>query len=70
MEGYGAYLGMEKGCFIVKDRKGKVERYPLLENEIKEVVRARYNAPLLRNWGFGGYDVSPDRDLDGSLPHR
>jgi CRISPR/Cas system-associated endonuclease Cas1 len=38
MDGYGSYLGMEKGCFVVKDRKGEVERYPLLENEIREVV--------------------------------
>lgn len=29
---------MEKGCFILKDRKGNVDRFPLFENEIKEVV--------------------------------
>jgi hypothetical protein len=22
LEGFGSYLGMEKGCFIVKDREG------------------------------------------------
>jgi len=34
LEGFGSYLGREKGCFIVKDRNGKTERYPLFENEI------------------------------------
>jgi hypothetical protein len=34
LEGFGSYLGMEKGCFILKDGNGKTERYPLFENEI------------------------------------
>jgi len=37
LEGFGSYLGMEKGCFIVKDRNGMTERYPLYENQISEV---------------------------------
>ena len=37
LEGFGSYLGMEKGCFVVKDRNGMTERYPLFENEIAEV---------------------------------
>jgi len=39
LEGNGQYLGMEKGCFIIKDRqKGKTERIPLFENEIGEIT--------------------------------
>ena len=38
LDGLGSYLGMEKGCFIVKNREGDIERYPLFEEEIGEVV--------------------------------
>ena len=38
MDGYGSYLGMEKGCFTVRDKKDNVKRYPLFEKEIGEVV--------------------------------
>ena len=38
LDGYGSYLGMEKGCYIVKDRKGNVQRFPQFENVIDEVV--------------------------------
>ena len=31
MDSNGSYLGMSKGCFIVRDRKGNVEKYPLFE---------------------------------------
>lgn len=31
LEGFGSYLGMEKGCFIVKNREGHTEKYPLFE---------------------------------------
>lgn len=37
MDDYGAFLGRGRGCLIVRDRKGKVEKYPLFENEIGEV---------------------------------
>ena len=37
MDDFGSFLGRGKGCLIVKDRKGKVEKYPLFENEIGEV---------------------------------
>jgi len=51
---------MEKGCFILKDRKGNVERYPLLENEIKEVVLRSGNSVstgALASLGFWDIDV-------------
>jgi len=60
MDGYGSYLGMEKGCFILKDRKGNIERYPLLENEIKEVVLRSGNSVstgALASLGFWDIDV-------------
>jgi CRISPR-associated protein Cas1 len=60
MEGYGSYLGMEKGCFVLKDKQGDVERYPLLENEIKEVVMRSGNSVstgALASLGFWDIDV-------------
>jgi CRISPR-associated protein Cas1 len=35
--GFGELLGREKGCLVVKDRKGKHKRYPLFENAISEI---------------------------------
>jgi hypothetical protein len=35
--GFGSYLGMEKGCFVVKHQNREIERYPLFENQISEV---------------------------------
>ena len=35
LDSYGSFLGMEKGCFVVRN-KGKVKKYPLFENEIGE----------------------------------
>jgi CRISPR/Cas system-associated endonuclease Cas1 len=40
----GSYLGMEKGCLTVKDKHGKVDHYPLFENEIGEVILKSGNA--------------------------
>jgi len=60
LDKYGSYLGMEKGCFTVKDREGNVQRYPLFENEIGEVVLKSGNAVstgALASMGFWGIDV-------------
>lgn len=38
--GHGSYLGMEKGCFIIRDKHDSVERYPLFENETEAVLRS------------------------------
>jgi hypothetical protein len=35
---YGSYLGRAEGCFEVRNKNGKVERYPHFENEIGEAV--------------------------------
>lgn len=60
LEGQGYYLGMEKGCFIVKDRNVKTERYPLFEKEIGEVILKSGNAVstgTLASLGFWDIDV-------------
>jgi CRISPR-associated protein Cas1 len=35
---YGSYLGRAEGCFEVRDKTGKIERYPHFEKEIGEAV--------------------------------
>jgi len=60
MDGYGSYLGMEKGCFVLRDRKGDEERYPLFENQISEVVLRSGNmvsTGTLASLGFWDVDV-------------
>ena len=57
---YGNYLGMEKGCIILRDKKGNTERYPLFEAEIGEVVLKSGNmvsTGVLTALGFWGIDV-------------
>jgi len=60
LDGNGSYLGMEKGCFVVKDKEDNVQRFPLFENEIGEVVLKSSNAVstgALACLGFWGVDV-------------
>jgi len=60
LDGNGSYLGMEKGCFVVKDEKGNSERYPLFEKEIGEVVLKSGNmvsTGALASLGFWDVDV-------------
>lgn len=60
LDHYGSYLGMEKGCFIVKDKHGSIERYPLFEREIGEVILKSGNTVstgALASLGFWGIDV-------------
>jgi CRISPR-associated protein Cas1 len=59
LEGFGSYLGMEKGCFTVKDRNGITERYPLFENLIDEIKVKSGNSistGALASCGFWGID--------------
>ena len=37
LDSFGSFLGREKGCFVVKDREGKIKRYPLFENDVDEI---------------------------------
>ncbi len=60
LNGHGSYLGMEKGCFVVKRKKDTLERYPLFEQEIGEIVLKSGNAVstgALASCGFWNIDV-------------
>ena len=60
LDGNGSYLGMQKGCFTIKDKNGEVERYPLFEKEISEVVLKSGNCvstDALASLGFWDIDV-------------
>lgn len=59
LEGFGSYLGIEKGCFVVKDRKGNTDKYPLFESEIGEIQVKSGNflsSGALAACGFWGID--------------
>jgi len=59
LDDYGSYLGMEKGCFTLRDKEGKTERYPLFESEIGEIKIKSGNAissSALTACGFWGID--------------
>jgi CRISPR-associated protein Cas1 len=56
----GSFLGRGKGCLIVRDRKGKVEEYPLFENEIGEVhirIGNSVSSGALATCAFWGIDL-------------
>jgi len=60
LDKYGSYLGMEKGCFVVKDKEGKVDRYPLMEKRIGEVILKSGNCvstSALASLGFWNINV-------------
>ena len=60
LDSFGSFLGMEKGCIIVRDRNGNEEKYPLFEAEIGEVVLQSGNlvsTGVLSALGFWGIDV-------------
>lgn len=57
--GHGSYLGMEKGCFALKDRQGEVKKHPLFESEIGEIQIKSGNgvsSGVLTACGFWGID--------------
>jgi CRISPR-associated protein Cas1 len=37
LDGFGSHLGMEKGCFMLRDKNGESKKYPLFESQIGEV---------------------------------
>lgn len=60
LDDYGSYLGMEKGCFLVRDKLGNEEKYPLFEKEIDEVILKSGNlvsTGALASLGFWDVDV-------------
>lgn len=59
LDGHGSFLGMEKGCFTLRDKEGKIEKYPLFESEIGEIQIRSGNAissSALTACGFWGMD--------------
>jgi CRISPR-associated protein Cas1 len=60
LDSFGSFLGMEKGCIILRDRTGETKRYPLFEQEIGEVLLKSGNlvsTGVLSALGFWGIDV-------------
>ena len=59
LNSYGSYLGVQKGCFIVRTNRDEVKKYPLFEREIGEVVLKTGNSVstgALATMGFWGID--------------
>jgi CRISPR-associated protein Cas1 len=55
LNGHGSYLGMQKGCFYLKDREGNIKRYPMFESEIGEIIITSGNfisSSVLASCGF------------------
>ena len=70
LDSFGSHLGMEKGCFIVKNREGIVQRYPLFENEISEVQIKSGNSVssgALASLGFWGVNFTVSRRINRQL---
>ena len=60
LDNFGSYLGMEKGCYIIKHENGNIERYPQFENQIGEVILKSGNTVsvgALASFGFWDIDV-------------
>jgi CRISPR-associated protein Cas1 len=56
----GSFMGRGKGCLIVRDREGKVKKYPLFENEIGEVhirIGNSVSSAALATCAFWGIDT-------------
>lgn len=59
LDDYGSFLGIEKGCFVVKGKRGDEKRFPLFENEIGEIqIRSgnTVSSGALATCGFWGID--------------
>ena len=37
VDSFGSFLGRDKGCLLLRDRDGNKERYPLFDNELREI---------------------------------
>ena len=60
LDGSGSYLGMQKGCYIIKNSKGEVTKYPQFEQKIGEVILKSGNSistGALASFGFWDIDV-------------
>ena len=57
---FGSFLGMEKGCIILRDKKGNTKKYPMFEMEIGEVILksgSLVSTGVLSALGFWAIDV-------------
>ena len=60
LDGFGSYIGRDEGCLVVRDRERKEKRYPLFDNEIKEIqIRSgnSISSGALATCGFWNIDV-------------
>jgi len=60
VDSFGSFLGMEKGCIVLRDKKGNTKKYPMFETEIGEVVLQSGNlvsTGALSALGFWQIDV-------------
>jgi CRISPR-associated protein Cas1 len=60
VDSFGSFLGMEKGCIILRDKKGNTTKYPLFEMEIGEVILksgSLVSTGVLSALGFWAIDV-------------
>jgi hypothetical protein len=56
----GSFLGRGEGCLIVRSKEGKVEKYPLFENQIGEVhvrIGNSVSSAALATCAFWGIDL-------------
>lgn len=59
LDDYGSFLGRGEGCLVVRDRNGKVEKYPLFENQIGEIhvrIGNSVSSAALATCAFWGID--------------
>jgi len=60
VDSFGSFLGRDKGCLIVRDKDRNEERYPLFDNELREIqVRSgnTVSSGALATCGFWNIDV-------------
>ena len=60
LDSFGSFLGMEKGCIVLRDREGNTQKYPLVESKIGEIVLQSGNmvsTGVLASLGFWRVDV-------------
>ena len=64
LDSYGSYLGVEKGCLVVKTKSEKVSKYPMFETEVG--VRF-FVEGLYRNAKIQGFTGETELEGQGTL---
>jgi len=60
LDGFGSFIGRDKGCLVVRDKERTEKRYPLFDNKIGEIqIRSgnSISAGALATCGFWNIDV-------------